>query len=360
MFCIAAFIVLGILSIFSARHRVLAKQAWACVIRRVTLRPCDSNFKETTKAALLSRIAHKGPHVIRAADIALDMAAFAVLLLTVWSLFVAVKSGINLYVYGTCNPSNASSCSLGAQACSIDSNQPGFWRAIREGDIIVWFGHEFSQFGESISLIPSRWKNWNAVEYLPANASYYQTYDPSKPTAVEIIDPGCQFCAQLFYNTKLTDFAGRFNLSYIPYAIPDSSSEGGYKFRHSLLIVSYLEAIRRQPAAASLEQNPPADWFVLERVFTGSHPLNVSNQQAINTLLNKEQVEQLLNEWLVEYGYTEQELTALRTDAVSNEVANLINANKQLVTERINTVKIPTLLFNGRRYHGVVQPEDLQ
>ena len=52
MFCIAAFIILALISIFSARYRKLAKKAWSCTLRRVTLRPCDTSFKEETKNKL--------------------------------------------------------------------------------------------------------------------------------------------------------------------------------------------------------------------------------------------------------------------------------------------------------------------
>ncbi len=53
MFCIVAFVVLSILGIFSASNRVLAREALDCVLRRVTLRPCNTGFDEKMKAKLL-------------------------------------------------------------------------------------------------------------------------------------------------------------------------------------------------------------------------------------------------------------------------------------------------------------------
>ena len=46
MFCIVAFVVLGIMGIFSATNRGLAKEAFDCVLRRVTLRPCTTGFDQ--------------------------------------------------------------------------------------------------------------------------------------------------------------------------------------------------------------------------------------------------------------------------------------------------------------------------
>ncbi len=56
MFCIVAFVILGILGIFSATRRELAKEALHCVFRRVILRPCDTGFDEKLKARILGSV----------------------------------------------------------------------------------------------------------------------------------------------------------------------------------------------------------------------------------------------------------------------------------------------------------------
>jgi hypothetical protein len=56
MFCIVAFAVLSILGIFSATNRALAKEALDCVLRRVTLRPCNTGFDEKIKAKILGSV----------------------------------------------------------------------------------------------------------------------------------------------------------------------------------------------------------------------------------------------------------------------------------------------------------------
>ena len=59
MFCIVAFIVLSIISIFSVSHRALAKEAFDCVFRRVTLRPCNTGFQEKMKAQITGKLLMK-------------------------------------------------------------------------------------------------------------------------------------------------------------------------------------------------------------------------------------------------------------------------------------------------------------
>jgi len=56
MICIGALIVFGILGIFSATHRAYAKEAFDCVFRRVTLRPCNTQFDKKMKAKVTAKI----------------------------------------------------------------------------------------------------------------------------------------------------------------------------------------------------------------------------------------------------------------------------------------------------------------
>ena len=65
MFCIAAFIVFLILAIFSATFRPLAAKAWHCVLRRVTLRPCDIDFSEEMKGKIIGKLMIHSPGLAR-------------------------------------------------------------------------------------------------------------------------------------------------------------------------------------------------------------------------------------------------------------------------------------------------------
>jgi len=359
MFCIAAFIVLLFMAAVSAKYRRYLSKAWHCTFRRVTFRPCDISFKDEVKGRLLARVAVRKPKMVKAASIGLEIAAFLVIVLTVWSLYVVVKSGLNLYVYGTCNPSNAASCSLGAEACSIEEVKPSFVDSAKSFKLHEWFGSEFSDFGKTITSVPARARDWKAADYQPANASYSKPYDASKPIAVEIIDPGCLYCQQLYRNIKQAAFDNRYNLTYIAYPIPDSTQPSGYKFSNSKLIVSYLEAIRLQPPKQANEGDQAVDWRILDRLFVGTTDSGANWQTVINTSYSNNQTTALLHEWLAEFGYSEGEIDSLQVLAASDQVASIMADNERLVRDEIKTVKIPTIIYDGRRHDGVVKAEDL-
>jgi len=357
MFCIAAFIILAIISIFSASHRKLAKQAFSCTLHRVTLRPCDSSFKEDTKNKILSHVANKTPKLVKAADIGIEIASFLLVILTIWSLFVAIESGLNLFVWGTCNPSNASSCSLSAETCSIDKIQKSFWDLTMEGKPYQWFINEAQGFGNTVANIPTRLQTWDANNYLPKNATYLQARDNTKPTALEIIDPGCLVCGRLFGNIKQSNFAAKYNLSYIAYPIKNPSEDGKYKFKNSYIITTYLEAMKLNPLT---NQKTPTDWQILERIYTWKNKEGIPYQIKINSSLNTSQTISLLKIWMKDIGYNEAQIDRITNDANSEKIANIIKSNQKIVETQVKTVSIPTIIFNGRRHDGLVKIQDLK
>jgi len=346
------------MGIFSAKYRRLAGEAWRCVARKTTFRKCDTNFKADAKARLLGKQAIKRPRLAKFLDKWLDVLAFIFVILTIWSLLSVIRSGLNLYVYDTCSPSNPQSCSLGAQACSIDTIQPNLWQSVKTGHIASWAHRQVNQVGDTFTRLPDRIKKWQPQEYTTPTSSYYNTFDKSKPTALEIVDPGCRFCAQLFGNIKAANVEARYNLTYIPFPIPDSQTASGYKFPHSYLIASYLEAIQKQPLASA---KVPADWQILERIFTWNDPSSGLNYQVeINNSLNDGQTEALIQKWLGDIGYSPEQIQAIAVSAKSQAIKDSLSAARQTVQDKIKTVKIPTLLLGNRRFDGVVDTQKLE
>lgn len=357
MFCIAAFIVLAIISIFSVKYRKLAKKAWDCTLRRVTFRPCDTSFKEETKSKLLSHVANKTPKLVKTADIGIEIASFILVILTIWSLFTALESGLNLFVWGTCNPAEASSCSLSSETCSINKANKGLIELVQEGKPFDWFVNQAESLGNTIANIPTRLKTWNATDYLPQNVSYYLAKDSNKPTALEIIDPGCSVCGHLFRNIQDSKFENKYNLAYIAYPIKNPYETGKYKFANSYTVTKYLEAIKLHQLSGL---KIPADWQILERVFTWKDNSGVSYQIKINTMMDKTQTIDLIKGWLTDIGYNTDQIAQITTEANSQKVTDIINQNYQTVEKKVNTVKIPTIIFNGQRHDGLVNVADLK
>lgn len=354
MFCIAAFVVLVFLSIVSARYRKMLGKAWRCVARRVTFRPCDTSFKQDVKDHLLAPLAIRNPRLVKPASVILEVVAVLIVVTTILSLYFVVRAGLNLWVYNTCDKADAQSCSLGAQACSIQQSTPSFWESIGEGDVVGAFGNEFSSLGETISLIPSRMKTWNAEDYLPQNVSYLKPYDAAKPTALEILDPGCTFCKQLYRNLVESGFADRYNVAFIAFPIP--SGVDGYKFANSRLVTSYLEALRIHPLSGA---QTPADWQLLDRVYTTKNDAGVDMQDVLNGV-SAEEATTIIDGWLTQIGYSDAQISEIASTASSSAVDGIIAANSSIVTSQINTVKIPTIIFDGRRHDGLVSVDDFR
>ncbi len=357
MFCIVAFIIFGILGILSASYRTLAKKAWGCVLRRLTFKPCDMSVREEIKSRLMGKFILTRPLLAKFIDRWADAFAWAFVILSVWSLVVVLNSGLNLFVYDTCNPNNPESCSLAGAGCGITSGKPGFWLSLKEGQVIAWAKDGVFTFGETVSRIPNRMKTWNAEDFVGSSNTYYKPFDQNKPTALEIIDPSCKFCAKLFGNIKETGFADRYNLTYLVYPIPDSKQPNGYRFSHSLLIANYLESMKRYPLSNAVT---PADWQILEKIFIGNDIDNVAYQIKFNTVYTAEEAEDKLLAWLAEIGYSEVQLNEIRQASRSEEVKTSLARQKFIVEDQIQTVKIPTIMFDGRRYDRAVEPEKLE
>ncbi|MDO8668257.1 MAG: thioredoxin domain-containing protein [bacterium] len=116
MFCIIALIVFSILGIFSATHRALALEALDCVFRRVTLRPCNTGFKERAKNKILAKLLERSEMAARLFNKHFELLSWIFFILMITSTFWVVKGGYNFYLYGSCNGLNQSGF------CAFDPN----------------------------------------------------------------------------------------------------------------------------------------------------------------------------------------------------------------------------------------------
>lgn len=105
--CIVALIVFSILGIFSVRWRRLAKEAFDCVFRMVTFRPCVTKLDERIKSkltaklmkrsAILAKITYK---YFKVFSWIFTITFFASMIYTVYGIY-------NLVAYGSCDPSSS-------------------------------------------------------------------------------------------------------------------------------------------------------------------------------------------------------------------------------------------------------------
>ncbi len=365
MFCILAFVLLVLLFPvlgISPSYRRWFRRAWGCVFKKMTLQPCDVNIWDELKNKLLGRFIFRFPRMTKFFDRTLAVWAIAFVLLNVWTVWTATNAGLNLWVYGTCNATSGESCSLSGEACGVAQYQLRFSDAVREGvsGVGAWVWQPFGRFFETVSRIPNRIKTWNAEEYVGPTATYYHPYDSTKPVAVEILDPGCHYCRQLFRNMQDAGFLERYNVTYLVYPIPDTNSPTGYKFGASDIIARYLEAVKMVPLTSN-SSSVPADWQLLERIFGPGTIAGSDMQNQFNMLYRRADIPTHLEELLVDIGYSPAQIETIRLYATTSEsVEHAIREQRRMVEDRVKTIRIPTLLFGGRRYDRVVQVDELQ
>ena len=110
--CIVAAAILGIMGIFSAKYRRWAKEAFECVGRKMTLRPCKSDFNQRVKAKVTGTLMDKSPRTARLVNNHFEAISFVFTIIFFVSLALTVFAAFNLAVYGTCDPANPNDCVL--------------------------------------------------------------------------------------------------------------------------------------------------------------------------------------------------------------------------------------------------------
>jgi hypothetical protein len=104
--CIVALIAFSILSVGSAKYKQVAREALRCVIKNLTLSPCDVGLEQRIKGKitakllvvpLLARFFYRNFTLI---SWAFTISFFASLIYSAYSIY-------NFFVYGSCEPGGA-------------------------------------------------------------------------------------------------------------------------------------------------------------------------------------------------------------------------------------------------------------
>ena len=101
--CILGLLVLAILAVFSARYRPLAREALACVFRRVTLRKCTTGLDRRLKAMVTGRLVASHPAAARFLHRHLEPLAWLLVVLVVGATANLAYGFYNFYRYGSCS-----------------------------------------------------------------------------------------------------------------------------------------------------------------------------------------------------------------------------------------------------------------
>jgi protein-disulfide isomerase len=108
MFCIISFVVLSILGIFSASNRELARESLDCVLRRVTLRPCNTGFDEKMKARILGVVITRSEGAAIFLNRNFELLSWTFFILLMASSIWSARGLVLFYTTGSCNGANSS------------------------------------------------------------------------------------------------------------------------------------------------------------------------------------------------------------------------------------------------------------
>ena len=360
MVCIAAFIILCIMSLFVGIIAIIRrdigrkyfktfKKAWACVWKKVRFQKCETNFKTDIKNSILSRVIIKKPKLVKPLSVTIEIISVIIVIIAIWSLAVLIKGGLALIAFGNCDVQNPENCFTGSQVCS--EGRPGPRNPIEAA------GRWFTDFGIIGEGIWSRFKHWDAKDFIPAyisdNNQYFNPYDPDKPTALDIFDPGCSNCLQSFVNKRDAGFFDTHNVAIMPYVLGDGT--GLNKFANSSLVAKYIVATYHQPLKNT---DRPAAWRIVENIFTTYTADNQIYQAAFTSGTATEQfVESTLRSWLKSFGYTDAEVSLISALAHSDKISRAIDDFRQIAIDRIHidvpVVGVPTMISDGNRKSGI-------
>lgn len=108
MLCFVAIFVFAILGLFSAKYRALTLEAWGCVTRTLTLRPCESKLDERIKATLIASLLDRSPPLAKFIHKYFAAISLVFTILFFASMIWSATAVYNYWAYGNCNGPNSS------------------------------------------------------------------------------------------------------------------------------------------------------------------------------------------------------------------------------------------------------------
>ena len=348
MVCIAAFIILAIIGLFVAiisifkrevgkKYLKMLKKSWGCLGKKIRLQKCETGFKEDVKNTLLSRIIIKHPTWVKPLSVVIEVVSVVIVVVAVWALLTAIKSLLALWTLGTCNVTQPAACSLGAEVCSIDESEPS--------NIFEATGRWFEEWGEIFGAIPDKFR-----DYRPENFDFYtiNVRENDKPTAIDILDPGCSICMRSYRNQKNSGFFDEHNTKIVLYAI--RGADGEFKFKNSDPIVRIAYALN--------EYKPSLTIHLIDRILATSDDEGVNYQSRFNNDYGVEEANKKLGQFMIEIGLTPEEVAKVQKDAGSEQISNLIDKNREIIERDLHLKGIPTMLFDNKKHTGLYESQN--
>ncbi len=350
MVCIAAFIILAIIGIFVAivsifkpkvgkSYLKMFKKAWGCLWKKVRLQKCETGFKDDVKNTLLSRIIVKHPKWVKPLSVVIEVLSVLIVIIAAWAVLTAIKSLLALWALGSCNVTKPSACSLGAEICSIDEDEPK--------NVFEATGRWFTEWGEIFEAIPDKFKTYNASDYDFSYVSANPSVGADKPEAVDIFDPGCSVCLSSYLNQKKSGFFDEYDVHLVPFAIQDA--DNSYKFKNSEVVVRYMFAAEQIRSGLAIE--------ILDHIFAGKNSDGILYQTMFNNSYSHEEAVAHLELWLKQAGLNDAGVAEVRKIAYYPETTEKMSRNRDIIENNLRVKGIPTMIYDGGKHTGLYKKD---
>lgn len=296
MFCIIAFIVLSIIAIFNVSYRELAKEAYECVFRRVTFRPCNTGFKEKMQAKLVGKLLTRSVVAARFLNKHFELLSWLLFITTIASIFWTGKGLFNFYMYGSCNGLNKSGfCALDPKGENNKVSQTGGSCGTGEGD-----EKNVTLAGVNLELFPSIKNN------------------SSKDQVVLIGCYSCDYTRKAYPLIKQLLSENKVNYTFAHYPVKEETLY--------LLPIGYC----------AYQQDPDKYWQLNDKLFA-SEKSDIAKREFIDTLLT-------------DIGYDVDKINT----CISSPETNSAVVERRIQLEKTNIYGTPLVFINGK---GLVGPK---
>jgi hypothetical protein len=197
MICVIALVVASVLGIFSASYREIAKEAFDCVTKKVTFRPCTTGLDSRLKTRISSSIFRYVPRLSKWVYKHFELCSWIFLVLSVVSLVYVGIGTYNYVLYGNCNGPSSAFCVFNALS-----------------------GESFSVSASNCASGSSDLAQSLIVPNITQVKGLFVSYIPGAPMLVEF---GCYSCnytkkAQLILD-KIMD-SQQVSVLFVPFPLP--------------------------------------------------------------------------------------------------------------------------------------------
>ena len=135
---------------------------------------------------------------------------------------------------------------------------------------------------------------------------------------------------------------------------PIEISEGNYKFPNSPLVARYFYASALLDEGEVEENKLHLGLKLMNRLFTEKTEDGVIYQSYVASL-SEDEAKAELKSWLRDFGATEEVVSEISRLEKSDEVKQILEKTKDMVTNSIHIKGIPTLLYDNKKHLGLYE-----